>query len=228
MAITNSGAVEALSKVMSLAELDEEVLQALASIAICRNYRAGQIVFLEGEPNSGLYIVEKGWLKSIKISASGREQVIRFVGPGEAFNELGVFKPGPNRVTVETLEDAKVWIFERAGLIKLVERHPKLSWAIIQNLTERILHLMRLVEDLSLRSVQSRLARLLVETSDSDVLLRRRWSTQAEMAAHLGTVPDVLNRALRSLSEDGLIEIDRQHIRILNRQALEERAMLGE
>lgn len=217
-----------LLSIPSFAGLNDEILDAIASIAIRRSYRAGQIVFLEGEPSSGLYVVETGWLKSVKISISGREQVIRFVGPGDVFNDLGVFASGPNRVTVETLEDAMVWIIERESLLRLTELYPKLSQMIIQNLSMRVLHLMRLVEDLSLRSVQSRLARLLAQTGSSDVLPRRRWSTQAEMAAHLGTVPDVLNRALRSLAEDGLIEIDRHMIKILDRAGLEEKAALGE
>ncbi len=217
-----------LLSIPSFAGLNDEILDAIASIAIRRSYRAGQIVFLEGEPSSGLYVVETGWLKSVKISISGREQVIRFVGPGDVFNDLGVFASGPNRVTVETLEDAMVWIIERDSLLRLTELYPKLSQMIIQNLSMRVLHLMRLVEDLSLRSVQSRLARLLAQTGSSDVLPRRRWSTQAEMAAHLGTVPDVLNRALRSLADDGLIEIDRHMIKILDRAGLEEKAALGE
>lgn len=221
-------AIRVLSKVPSFEGLEEDILKAIASIAIRRSYRAGQIVFLEGEPSSGLYVVENGWLKSVKISTTGREQVIRFVGPNEVFNDLGVFSDGPNRVTVETLEDATVWIIERESLLQLLERFPKLSQMIIKNLSHRVLHLMRLVEDLSLRSVQSRLARLLVEMGNGDVLPRRRWSTQAEMAAHLGTVPDVLNRALRSLADEGLIEIDRQKIEILNRQGLEEKAMLAD
>lgn len=228
MAGSTMDAMGILSKVSSFSGLDDEILQAIASIMISRSYRAGQVVFLEGEPSSGLYVVESGWLKSVKISISGREQVIRFVGPGEVFNDLSVFALGSNRVTVETLEDATVWIIERDSFLRLIERYPKLSQVIIQNLSYRIMHLMRLVEDLSLRSVQSRLARLLVQSGEGNVLPRRRWSTQAEMAAHLGTVPDVLNRALRALAEEGLIEIDRHEIKILDRDGLEEKAMLGE
>ena len=228
MAGSTMDAMGILSKVASFTGLDGEILHEIASIMISRSYRAGQVVFLEGEPSSGLYVVESGWLKSVKISISGREQVIRFVGPGEVFNDLSVFAPGPNRVTVETLEDATVWIIERDSLLRLTERYPKLSQVVIQNLSYRIMHLMRLVEDLSLRSVQSRLARLLVQSGEGNVLPRRRWSTQAEMASHLGTVPDVLNRALRSLAEEGFIEIDRHKIKILDRAGLEEKAMLGE
>lgn len=222
-----SNAARVLATIPSFAGLDAASLEALAQIAIRRDYAAGQVVFLEGEPCTGLYVVQVGWLRSVKISPTGREQVIRIVGPGESFNEVGVFAGGVNHVTVEALEPARLWILLREQLLQSIERHPRLAQALIRNLAQRSLHLMSLIEDLSLRTVESRLARLLIEQASDEVVHRRRWSTQAEMAARLGTVPDVLNRALRSLVEAGLIEIDRHKITILDRQGLEEKAMIG-
>jgi CRP/FNR family transcriptional regulator len=91
-----------------------------------------------------------------------------------------------------------------------------------------VLNLLALVEDLSLRTVEERLVRMLLEQADEGILHRRRWATQTEMAARLGTVPDVLNRALRSLAEEGLIQVKRHQIQILDRQGLEAKVMPGE
>ena len=220
-------AAEALSAVASFAGLDVATLDSISRPAIRREYAAGQVVFLEGEPGAGLYVVQDGWLKSVKTSPAGREQVMRFVGPGEVFNELGVLVGENNLVTVIALEPTTVWIIQRDRLLQLMDEHSQLSRAITQNLARRVQHLIGLVEDLSLRTVESRLARLLLKQSSTDVLVRRRWATQAEMAARLGTVPDVLNRALRNLAEEGLVQIRRHQIQILNRQGLEDKAMLG-
>ena len=70
-----------------------------------------------------------------------------------------------------------------------------------------------------------RLARLLLEGAVDGVLLRPRWFTQTELAARLGTVPDVIQRALRQLESEGLIQADRQQIRILDADALAEIAI---
>ena len=220
-------AVAALSAIPSFAGLDANTLEAIARAAVRRSFDAGQIVFLEGEPCAGLYVVQEGWLKALKISMTGREQVIRFVGPGEGFNEIGVFAGGLNQATVEALEPAKVWIVHRDPLLRLMDEHPPVARIITQNLAKRVLHLMTLVEDLSLRTVVARLARVLLEHSSDEVLSRRPWSTQTEMAARLGTAPDVLNRALRGLAEEGLIQIERQQIQILDREGLETKAMLS-
>jgi CRP/FNR family transcriptional regulator len=89
-----------------------------------------------------------------------------------------------------------------------------------------VLNLASLAEDLSLRTVEARLARLLLDRAEEDVLHRERWATQAEMAARLGTVLDVLNRALQQLSSERLIEVERHQIRILDREGLASKAMI--
>jgi CRP-like cAMP-binding protein len=172
-----------------------------------------------------LYVVEDGWLKAVKVSVTRREQVVRIVGPGEALGGIGVLAGGLNQATAQALEPTSVWIVRRDPLLRLMEEHLPLARAITQNLARRVMHLMSLVEDLSLRPVIARLARLLVEQSSGDVLIRRSWSTQAEIAAQLGTVPEVLNRALRFLTEEGLIQVERRQITIVDREGLEKKAL---
>jgi len=221
-------ALEVLLAIPSFTGLDTAALEAIARIATWKYFDAGQVVFLEGELCAGLYIVQKGWLKAVKISLTGREQILRIVGPGETFNEIGVFVGGTNVVTVEVLEPARVWIIQREKLIQLMDEHLPLAHIVTRNLAKRVMYLISLVEDLSLHTVETRLARLLLEQSTGDVVNRKRWSTQAEMAARLGTVPDVLNRALRSLVEEGLIRLERHQIQILDLQGLEAKAMTSE
>ncbi|HKZ83696.1 MAG TPA: Crp/Fnr family transcriptional regulator [Anaerolineae bacterium] len=199
----------------------------LAREAVRRDYNVGQAVFLEGEPCAGLYVVEAGWLKSVKALSSGREQTVRIVGPGEVFNSTGVLiESSKNLVTVVALEPATVWLVRRESLLRLMDRCPPLARIITRQLAERVEYLVSLIEDLSLRPVEARLARLLLEQSATNAMPRRRWATQTEMAARLGTVPDVLNRALRSLADEGLIRVERHQIQILDREGLKTRAML--
>lgn len=202
-------------------DLATEVLTELARSAVWREYAAGEIIFLEGEAAEGLYLLQAGWLKVIKTSPDGREQVLRFVGPGETFNELGVFAQRPNPATAIALEPVSLWRLPRETLTQLLVAHPALAQQVIARLADRVLDLVALVTDLSLRPVTARLARLLLEGAVDDVLHRPRWYTQAELAARLGTVPDVIQRALQTLAADGLIEVQRHQIRIHNRAALE-------
>jgi len=208
--------INELSGVPYFSELDSIVLQLISAATLQQAYEAGQFLFVEGDPCIGLYIVEKGWLRAVKTSTTGREQVIRFVGPGDVFNEVGVLTGGVNVVTVEALEPVKVLIVQRQEILNLVDRYPSLAKSIIENLAHRVLYAMNLVTDLSLRSVESRLARFLVEEAEGKTINRKKWATQAAIAARIGTVPVVINRAFRSFVEDNLIELEREKILILN------------
>jgi len=214
----------ALSTVPYFSGLDERVLESISAVTVRHHYEGGEIVFLEGEPCQGLYIVQEGWLKSVITSAGGREQIIRLVGPGQAFNEIGVLlRENRNLVTVQATEPSAVWVIHRQALLKLMDETPILCRIITQRLADRVVNLMKLVEDLSLRTVEGRLARLLIDQSIGEGM-RRHWATQAEMASRLGTVPDVINRALHKLEAEGLIRIVRHQIEIVDHMRLEQRA----
>ncbi len=217
---------QTLAAIPYLAGLDSVSLDLVARRAIRREYEPGEVVFLEGEPCVGLFAIESGWVKAIKTAPTGREQVLRFAGPGEVFNEVGIMVDSPNLVTIVALEATAVCVIPRDTMLRLLDEHPHLARLIAENLAARVLQLARLVEDLSLRTVEARLARVLLE-APGDSIPRQRWSTQTEMASRLGTVPDVLNRALRNLVEAELIQVERRQIRILNRKGLEERSQLG-
>lgn len=226
--IESSHNIGLLKAVPYFSDLDSAALNLLAQSAIRRTYDAGQVILIEGEPCAGLYIVESGWLKAVKIGLDGREQVLQMLRAGEAFNAISVFTDAPNQASVSALETSVVWIIRREILLKLMEEHPALARHVIKDLAGRVMHLVHLVEDLSLRSVEARLARLLLEQAEGQSVQRQRWATQAEMASRLGTVPDVVNRALRKLSEEGVIHVERHQIQILNKEALKTIAQVAE
>ncbi len=204
------------------AGLDDMTLQTMAKDAFWREYSAGEVVVLEGEALPGLLYLQSGWIKVVKVSEGGREQVLRFLEPGETFNEVGVFADQPNPATAIALEPAGVWLIRRETVMRLLQENPAFSQFVIAKMAKRLLYLVSLVTDLSLRPITGRLARLLLEEATDDLVHRPRWYTQAELAARLGTVPDVVQRALRNLEKEGHITVKRHEIRIVDRDALEE------
>lgn len=202
------------------AGLDDETLDLLLQDAIWRTYDTTEMIVLEGEEALGFYYLQSGWLKVVKFSANGREQVLSFIEAGNTFYEVGAFSDQPNPATVIALEPASVWLIRRKAIMRLVRERPYFAEFILAKMANRLHYLVSLVTDLSLRPVKGRLARLLLESAEDDILHRPRWYTQSELAARLGTVPDVVQRALRELEKEGLIEVERRTIRICDRSAL--------
>lgn len=205
--------------------LDHKTIEMLANSAVWKVFPPNAVVFWEGETESNLYYLQYGSLKALRTAPDGREQVLRFLSAGEIFNEIGVLAKRPNPVTAVALEESGIWLIPRHALEEVVMKYPQTALQIIGNMADKIVDLVTLASDLSLKTVEARFAKLLLDSAEGDIIERRRWTNQTELAARLGTVPDVLSRVIRELTKIGLIEIDKQQIRILNHAGLVERAM---
>jgi len=216
--------IEQLRESPFFGPLSEKSLAFLETQAKQTRYQASATIFWEGEPSQGLYWLQSGTLKAVKYSTSGREQILHLIQPGRTFNEVGAFTTMPNPASIVALVPAQVWHIPGDAIRKLIRQDPTFAQLIIDVLSERLRHSVTLVEDLSLRPVINRLSRLILDEADGDTLQRPSWYTQNELAARLGTVADVIHRSLRKLEIDSLIEVERQQIRIINRDELEKLA----
>ncbi len=202
--------------------LPDDVLSELAKSITPHRLEEDEILFLEGQSINSLFFVLEGWLKTEKNSAGGRQQTLRLIGPGEVINELAVFSNSETSMSLIALENAMVFKVSRVQVEGLIENYPAFSRVIIMNLSKHIQHLLTQVENLSLYNVEARLARLLLIEAEDDVLIRHSWKTQSEIANQIGTVLDVVNRNLNKLENQGIIEVTREKIIIINRPELEE------
>jgi len=209
-------------------DLPEEAMKALVDSALPRHFETGQVIYLEGEPAEYVYILERGWVKATRMTHEGREQGLHFLRPVEIFGETAVFTGTTYPATTTALEVSDVWMIPSEALLSTLKQFPDLALAVIHILSDRILNYIELVEDLSLRSVEARLASTLLRNAeiieDQLIVLRREWTTFDEMAVRLGTVRDVLSRALKTLELEGYIQVDKQKIVIINPEELAKRA----
>lgn len=205
--------------------LSPAIIEALANAATPRHYAAGTVIFTEGDPDNALYMVEEGTVKICRYSKDGREQTLNTFSSGDTFNDVAVLDGGPSPATAIAFTDATLWRVARSDLQSLATRNPALAWALIESIARRTRYLVGLVQDLSLRSVKSRLAKLLLDQANAgDDEVVPRMLTQEEMASRLGTVREVVGRALRSLASAGIIEFNRHRIVILDIERLTEEA----
>jgi CRP-like cAMP-binding protein len=202
--------------------LDDKAVEAVARAAVARHYKAGELIFLEDDyPNAGLHLVAQGLCKVYRISEGGREHVLATLGPGDSCNEVPVIDGGPNPANFAAIEDSTVWVISEDALNRLRQQFPALNEIIIKNLAMRCRQLVQRVYNLSFLSVTGRLAAFLLQQSQNQKELSRQW-TQDEIAAHLGTVREMVGRAFRELVQAELIAMDRHRIEILDREGLRE------
>jgi CRP-like cAMP-binding protein len=213
---------EAFQHVSFCSELPDAAVDALAAIALPVEHTAGATIQLEGDPAEAMYVVVAGRVKIYRLSASGREQVLNVIGQGGHFNTVPMFDGGPCPANVEAMTDLSLLRLARGELLRTVDEHPPLARALLREFTGRLRHLVNLVDTLALHTVQGRLAGLLLDQAAAAE--RGELApplTQAEMAARLGTVREMVSRTLKGFETLGLIRLDRGTIVLLSREGLE-------
>ena len=214
-----------LQKSPFFSELGEDELAEVASRVRERTFRRGEVILLEGGDPEAVYFILHGQVRIYRLSLDGREQVLKRLGPGDAFNLVPVLDGSPNPSSAMAWTDVTVYAIERGHFLQTVREHPALAVAVLADFAAKLRHMTALVEDLSLRTVGARLAKLLLIQAAEEEAAPRRM-TQQEMAAQLGTVREVVGRALAELEREELIRMERHRIVIVNRAGLEARAML--
>ena len=204
--------------------LDDEVLDALAASTATMRVERGAVITLEGELAEAMYLVAEGRVKIVRYSSEGREQIMHVAVAGDHFNTVPMFDGGPCPATTEALEPTTLLVLRRADLHNVIQCYPQLAIALLHEFAGRLRMFVGLVDDLALHTVHQRLAKLLVQQAEAAERGEVSYPmTQAEMAAHLGTVREMVARTLKSFEAAGLIALERSSIRILDRQGLRER-----
>ncbi|MCB8948072.1 MAG: Crp/Fnr family transcriptional regulator [Ardenticatenaceae bacterium] len=214
-----------LQQMPYFAHVAESTLSELAQQAVHRTFAANEMIFLEGEPSAGLWIVENGRVKAYKLSPEGQEYILHILGPGDTFNDIAALDGAPNPVSAMAVTDVSAWVIATAVFSQALQADHEMALAIIQGLTERIRFAAGRMEDLALHSVTARLAHFLLEQSENRSL-KHPAITRALIANHLATTPESISRSLRILEKAGAIRFDRHRIIITEPDILHEQAQL--
>lgn len=157
----------------------------------------------------------EGLVEVRQISLRGREQVFHTEGPGAALGEGPLFDGGGYIASAVASAPTRVLFLPRTEVIDLCQRRPAVALAILETLARRVRHFAGIVSDLAFRPVTERLARHL-ETSVTGPIkpgIRIEITlTQAQLAARLGTVRELVARALSQLEESGVISRERSRV----------------
>jgi CRP/FNR family transcriptional regulator len=222
--------IATLKKVSFFSQLGEESLQALAETCIPKSCQKGETLFLEGNPCPGLFVVHAGAVKIFKISPKGREQVLTIETSGRAVAELAVLDDGPFPASAMAVEDAIVLLVLKSDFQNVCRKHPDIGFKIIAALAGRFRKLVSLVEALAFLEIGQRLAKFLVERAGqqgrqtAEVIEFPLELSHQELAAHIGTVRELVSRAFGRLQDQEILSVKNRSITILNLDRLKEEA----
>ncbi|HKS75939.1 MAG TPA: Crp/Fnr family transcriptional regulator [Terriglobales bacterium] len=218
---------QTLSKVPIFSSLSEGELSFLAQHAVPRRYKTGEQVFGEGEPCTGLYVVESGHVRIFKSSVNGREQVLSIDGPGSSVAELPVFDGGNYPASVMAIEDATLLFVSKQDFQALCLAHPQVALKVLRVVGTRLRRLVGIIEELSFTTVRHRLASFLLRLAQREgkrtsqgVEVTLSISNQ-ELASQIGTVRELVSRNLSRFQSEGMLKMDGRSLVLCDLGALE-------
>lgn len=218
--------VAALGRTALFGGLDEAALGTMAAHAVERRYERDEVLFIAGEEARGLYVIVEGAVRAFRESLDGREQVIHVERAGATVAEVPVFDDGPFPSTVAAEEPTVVLFIDKRDVRRLCLEHPRIGLAALKVLAGRLRRCAELVEALSLREVGQRLARFLLAearakgTRDGAGLHLTLAHTNQQIAARVGSVREVVSRALTRLQHDGLIALEGRSLTVPDERKL--------
>lgn len=193
----------------------------VAGVTEAKTFKKGEHIYLAGDRDAALYVLHKGRVKLYRLSASGREQVLRVLGPGEFFGELSLFSNEIHADSAQTLGEVTMCVLEGAPMKELMTRTPVIALKVMDSLSRRLEKADSLLEAVTLSSVGQRLAAMLLELSNGKKTLTLPMS-KGDLASQLGMSQETLSRKLTAMAEEGLLELEGQRkIVIVDREALE-------
>jgi len=216
-----------LSVLPLFGDMQPAELQALAQQG-CQLHRMGrgETVFRVGQACDAFHVVVTGQVKLYALAPSGAEKVIELVGPGNSFGEALMFTDRPHIVNAQTLSECLLLSISKAAMMEEIARDPRFALRMLAGVSRRLHGLIRDVESYCLHSgIQRVIGFLLSEQEEDDceggdTLTVSLPVSKATIASRLSLTPEYFSRVLHELEAEGLIQIDRRDIRILDTRGL--------
>lgn len=188
---------------------------------------AGESLFREGEATTQFAVVGAGSIRVFRTGATGRQITLYHVRAEEAslVSMLSALLGRPAVATAQAEVDTEVVVVPAAALREWVRASEVVRRFVFETMTQALVDVTSLLEDVAFRTMESRLAVLLIQHADAVLAIRMRHE---DIAAELGTAREVVSRLLEAFERSGAIALSRGRIQIRDAAALRRLAYTAE
>jgi CRP/FNR family cyclic AMP-dependent transcriptional regulator len=213
---------QALHATRLFGTVPDAALADLVARARPRTAVRGETLIAQGDPGDFLLILVEGCLKVVVVSASGREILLDFPGPGAVLGEIAILDGGPRTASVVAVESSRLLVLHRRELLPWLGAHPAAAIALLSAMATRMRETVALIEGDRALPMGPRLARCLLRLSAAEGGRLRVRLSQGELGAFAGLSRENVNRQLKEWEAEGIVALQEGRIDILDRPALVE------
>ena len=208
-----------LKQVPLFADLADEEIRELMSVARRRTFRAGELIFHREDPGQVLYVIKEGKVKICLISPDGQEMTLTVLGKGEYFGEFALLDGLPRSTDAIASERVECYTLQRTDFHNAIMKNPKIAIQAMEVLSKRLRNTNQMVEDLIFLDVYGRVAKKLVELADAHgvraedggIRIEMRL-TQQDLASMVGASRESVNKVMGYFTDKNFISTDKHRI----------------
>ena len=208
-----------LKQVPLFADLADEEVRELMTVARRRTFRAGEVIFHREDPGQVLYVIKEGKVKICQISPDGQEMTLTVLGKGEYFGELALLDGLPRSTDAIASERVECYTLQRTDFHNAIMKNPKIAIQALEVLSKLLRNTNQMVEDMIFLDVYGRVAKKLLELADAHgakaedggIRIEMRL-TQQELASMVGASRESVNKVMGYFTEKNFITTDKHRI----------------
>ncbi|KAF0152815.1 MAG: Crp/Fnr family transcriptional regulator [Ignavibacteria bacterium] len=219
---------EFLNYVPIFSELDKDSIEKIERIGSRKTYTKNEVILLEEEAGTALFVIVSGKVKVSRTSNDGKEVILTILGESDFFGEMAILDGLTRSATVTTIEKSELFIIQRNDFLTLLYEHPEVSIALLQELTRRLRNADMKIKALSLKDAEGKVATVILQLADDVGKIKHgkveidKLPLQQDLANMAGTSRETISRTLHSFAKKGLVEMEGSKLRILDYEKFKE------
>ena len=196
-------------------------LEFLVQNSISRTLRNGEYLSHQGDDWPMVLFVESGEISWALLSPAGKEKILFTIKPGEDFWAHSIFDSKPMPASLYAIEDTKIRLWNKDVILSVIQRNPEAIWGVTCRLIGVMRHAREIIYGMAFQPVSARLSQLILDRfHDSVDPLAERDLTLDQLAAMISSTPQVVCRVMYQFQEEGLLELSRATIKLLDPKGL--------
>lgn len=211
-----------LSELAVFQDLSPREMEELNRITTMSTVSKGRVFYRPEEPGEVMFILKEGRVQLYRISPEGKKLVITTLGPHTLFGEMALLGTKMHNTFAEAVDDCLICVMSRPDLERLILNKPQVALRILEITGKRLRQAEERLENMAFKGIPARLASLLLRLSEEQESNVITGLTHQDLAESVGTYRETATQVLNDLKSQGLIEIGRKRITILDVEGLED------
>lgn len=220
---------EFLTFVPIFSELGNDALEKIEKIGTKKFYNKNEVILMEEEAGTALFVIISGKVKVSRTSHDGREVILTILSESDFFGEMAILDGLTRSATVTAIDNSELFLIQRNDFLNLLYDHPEVSVALLQELTRRLRNADMKIKALSLKDAEGKVATVILQLADDIGKIKQgkveieKLPLQQDLANMAGTSRETISRTLHSFAKKGFVEMEGSKLRILDYEKFKEK-----